>query len=100
MAKKALKTKSDIVEAVAEISNLPKKDAKAAVEAFVQVAYAGAKQKEGLLLPGLGKFSVGSRKARTGLNPKTGEKIKIPAGKVLKFKIAKAAKDAVLGAKK
>lgn len=100
MAKKTIKTKSDIVEAVAEITQLPKKDAKAAVEAFVAVAYAGAKQKEGILLPGLGKFTVASRKARPGHNPKTGETIKIPAGKVLKFKIAKAAKDAVLGAKK
>ena len=100
MAKKPLKTKGDIVDAVAEISKLPKKDAKAAVEAFVAVAYAGAKQKEGILLPGLGKFTDGARKARTGLNPRTGEKLKIPAAKVLKFKVAKAAKDAILGAKK
>jgi hypothetical protein len=56
--------------------------------------------KKGFTLPGLGKLVLVNRKARTGRNPATGEAIKIPAKKVLKFRIAKAAKDAILGAKK
>ena len=52
------------------------------------------------MLPGLGKILKAKRKARVGLNPLTKEKIKIPAKKVLKFRIAKAAKDAILPAKK
>ena len=48
-------------------------------------------------LPGFGKLVKQKRKARTGINPKTGEKIKIPAKTVVKFRVAKAAKDAVLG---
>jgi DNA-binding protein HU-beta len=52
------------------------------------------------VLPGFGKLVKQKRKARTGINPKTLEKIKIPAKTVVKFRVAKAAKDAVLGAKK
>jgi DNA-binding protein HU-beta len=52
------------------------------------------------VLPGFGKLVKQKRKARTGINPKTQEKIKIPAKTVVKFRVAKAAKDAILGAKK
>jgi DNA-binding protein HU-beta len=51
-------------------------------------------------LPGFGKLVKQKRKARTGFNPKTQQKIKIPAKTVVKFRVAKAAKDAILGAKK
>jgi DNA-binding protein HU-beta len=51
-------------------------------------------------LPGFGKLVKQKRKARTGINPKTQQKIKILAKTVLKFRVAKAAKDAVLGVKK
>jgi DNA-binding protein HU-beta len=52
------------------------------------------------VLPGFGKLVKQKRKARTGVNPKTGVKIKIPAKKVVKFRVAKAAKDAILGTKR
>lgn len=88
------KTKSQIIADVAEAADISKKQAKAAIEALVQGAYKGAK--DGFTIPGLGKLVKVRRKARMGRNPATGEAIKIPAKTVLKFRIAKAAKDAVL----
>ncbi len=64
------------------------------------MAYKGAKSADGFTIPGIGKLIKVQRKARMGRNPATGEAIKIKAKKVLKFRIAKAAKDAVLGVKK
>ena len=69
-----------------------------ALESLVATAYKEAKN--GFTVPGLGKLVVVDRKARIGRNPATGEQIKIKAKKVLKFRVAKAAKDACLGAKK
>jgi DNA-binding protein HU-beta len=62
------------------------------------LAYRQAKNQ--FTIPGIGKLVLVDRKARMGRNPATGEQIKIPAKKVLKFRVAKAAKDAILGAKK
>ena len=59
------------------------------------LAHKNAKNK--FTIPGLGKLVLVSRKARMGRNPATGESIKIPANRVVKFRIAKAAKDAILG---
>jgi len=87
-------TKSQIMAALAEARCCSKKDAAACVEALVALACKEAKK--GFTIPGLGKLVVISRKARWGRNPATGEKIKIKAKKVLKFRIAKAAKDAIL----
>lgn len=87
-------TKTQIIAAVAEKNELTKKQVAAVLETLVALAYKGAK--DGFTLPGLGKLVVVSRKARMGHNPKTGEKIKIKAKKVLKFRVAKAAKDAIL----
>jgi len=56
--------------------------------------------KNAFTLPGIGKLVLSHRKARIGRNPQTGEPIKIPAKKVVKFRVAKAAKDSILGAKK
>ncbi len=64
----------------------------------MDLAYKEAKN--GFTVPGLGKLVVVQRKARTGRNPATGATIKIPAKKVLKFRIAKAAKEAITPAKK
>ena len=61
------------------------------------MAYKGAKSKDGFTIPGVGKLIKQKRKARWGRNPATGEKIKIKAKTVLKFRIAKAAKDSVVG---
>jgi len=87
-------TKSEIVAGVAEAAGITKKQAKAAIEGLVALAYKGAAN--GFTIPGLGKLVKVQRKARKGRNPKTGEIIDIPAKTVLKFRIAKAAKDAVL----
>ena len=97
---KEIKTKAQIVAAVAEKAGISKKQAAAALDAYVAIAYAGAKLKTGIVLPGLGKLILKQQKARMGRNPATGAAIKIAAKKVVKFRVAKAAKDAILGAKK
>jgi DNA-binding protein HU-beta len=96
MAKKTPKTKTQIIAAVAEEAQISKAQAKACLESLVAMAYAGAKGKDGFTIPGVGKLIKMRRKARMGRNPATGESIKIAAKTVLKFRIAKAAKDAVL----
>ena len=91
-------TKSQIIGAVAEATGLTKKQAVATLEALVNLAYKNAKNS--FTLPGLGKLVLVNRKARMGRNPATGETIKIAAKRVVKFRVAKAAKDAILGVKK
>jgi DNA-binding protein HU-beta len=91
-------TKSQIADSLAKEHSLTKKSAVAILESVVALAYKEAKN--GFTIPGLGKLVLVQRKARIGRNPQTGESIKIPAKKVIKFRVAKAAKDAVLGAKK
>ena len=90
-------TKSQIIAGVAEAAGITKKQAGEALDALVAMAYKGAKN--GFTLPGLGKLVLVNRKARMGRNPATGAAIKIPAKKVVKFRVAKAAKDAILGPK-
>jgi DNA-binding protein HU-beta len=87
-------TKSQIVSELSEKSGFSKKDAKDFLECLSQLAYKEAKN--GFTLPGLGKLVLVKRKARMGRNPQTGEAIKIPAKRVVKFRVAKAAKDAIL----
>jgi DNA-binding protein HU-beta len=96
MAAKPL-TKSQIATAIAEKANLPKRQAVEILEIIADLAYKNAKNS--FTLPGLGKLVLVNRKARIGRNPATGAEIKIPAKKVVKFRVAKACKDAVLGAK-
>ena len=91
-------TKSQIVASVAEASSITKKQAVQFLEALVALAYKNAKNS--FTIPGLGKIVLVNRKARMGRNPATGETIKIAAKRVVKFRVAKAAKDAILGAKK
>jgi len=87
-------TKSQIMAKLSEANSVTKKAAAEFVGSLVDLAYKEAKK--GFTIPGLGKLVLVNRKARMGRNPATGEAIKIPAKKVLKFRIAKAAKDAVL----
>ncbi len=92
------KTKTQIIAALAEKSGATKAQAKAILEELVALAVAGAKKDpKGFVVPGLGKLAVKKRPARTGRNPATGAEIKIPAAKVVKFKVLKALKDGVLG---
>ncbi len=90
-------TKSQIIKALAEKVELPKKKIAELVEALVALAYKEAKNS--FTIPGLGKLVLVNRAARMGRNPATGEAIQIPAKRVLKFRIAKQAKEAVLGKK-
>jgi DNA-binding protein HU-beta len=87
-------TKSAIMAKLAECCQLKKKEIVAVVECLVGLAYKEAKN--GFTIPGLGKLVLVNRKARIGRNPATGEQIQIPAKKVVKFRVAKAAKDAIL----
>ncbi len=88
-------TKSQVLAGVADAAEISKKQAAAAVAALVAMAYKGAKV--GFTVPGLGKLVLVNRKARMGRNPATGEAIKIKAKRVVKFRVAKACKDAILG---
>jgi DNA-binding protein HU-beta len=92
-------TQSQIIEKLAATdAALTKKQVKSLLTAIAELAYKEAKN--GFVIPGLGKIVLVKRKARTGRNPATGATIKIAAKTVVKFRVAKAAKDAILGAKK
>jgi DNA-binding protein HU-beta len=90
-------SKSQIVASLAETVGLTKKQTVQILEALVGLAYKNAKNS--FTIPGLGKIVLVNRKARMGRNPATGETIKIAAKRVVKFRVAKAAKDAILGSK-
>ena len=90
-------SKSQIAATIAEKVVITKKQAVEALEALVDLAYKNAKNS--LTIPGLGKIVLVNRKARMGRNPATGATIKIAAKRVVKFRVAKAAKDAILGTK-
>ncbi len=90
-------TKSAFLGMLAEKSGLSRKDATAMWDFIVETAYSEAKSSGEFTLPGLGKLVKKQRSARTGRNPATGETIQIPAKTVVKFRVAKAAKDSILG---
>ncbi|MHA6251093.1 HU family DNA-binding protein [Oceanobacillus sp. CAU 1775] len=87
--------KTDLINAVAETSELSKKDATKAVEAVFGAVMDSLKKGEKVQLIGFGNFEVRDRAARKGRNPQTGEEIEIPASKVPAFKPGKALKEAV-----
>ena len=91
-------TKSQIAAEIATKTGVTKKAAGEILQSLVDLAYKNAKNT--FTLPGLGKLVLVNRKARMGRNPATGEAIKIAAKRVVKFRVAKAAKDAILGVKK
>ncbi|MGB7769430.1 MAG: HU family DNA-binding protein [Verrucomicrobiia bacterium] len=90
-------SKSQLAAAIAEKAALSKKQAVEILDHIAELAYKNAK--DTFTLPGIGKLVLRNRAARLGRNPKTGETIQIPAKRVVKFRVAKAAKDAILGAK-
>nr|MDH4358112.1 HU family DNA-binding protein [Nitrospira sp.] len=90
-------TKSQIAEHLAEKSGLTKRAMVQFLDELAALAYREAKNV--FTLPGLGKLKLANRKARIGRNPQTGKEIKIPAKRVVKFRVVKAAKDAILGKK-
>ena len=96
-------SKSQIASEIATKAEITKKQAAGILEHLAELAYKNAKNS--FTLPGIGKLVLVNRKARVGRNPATGATINIPAKKVVKFSVAKAAKDAILppkapGAKK
>jgi DNA-binding protein HU-beta len=99
MAKKPL-TKSQIASHFAGKFELSKKTATAIVEEVAALAIAETKKSGVFTLPGIGKLVLSKRKARKGFNPATGEQINIPAKTVVKMRIAKACKEAVVPPKK
>ncbi|MBD1378619.1 non-specific DNA-binding protein Hbs [Metabacillus arenae] len=89
--------KTELINAVAEASELSKKDATKAVDAVFDTILDALKDGDKVQLIGFGNFEVRERAARKGRNPQTGEEIEIPASKVPAFKPGKALKDAVAG---
>ncbi len=85
--------KTELIAAMAEQTNLSKKDVEAALKAFIDVVAEELKKGEKVQLVGFGTFEVSERAAREGRNPQTGETMQIKASKTPKFKAGKALKD-------
>jgi len=93
-------TKGQLVSSLSESTGISRKQAAEIMTVLCETAYKEAKKSpKGFTLPGIGKLVLVNRKARMGRNPATGEAIKIPAKRVVKFRVAKACKDAVVGPK-
>jgi len=92
-------TKGQLVSCIAEENQLTKAQGAKIFDDLAAIAYKEAKRGVGFTIPGIGKLVLQKRKARMGRNPQTGVAIKIPAKRVVKFRVAKACKDAILGAK-
>ena len=93
-------TKTQTVAALAEKNELTKKQVSAFLESLQEIAVVQTKKVGRFVLPGFGILVKANRKARTGRNPATGQAIQIPAKTVVKFRIAKACKLAIVPAKK
>ncbi|MEE3399020.1 MAG: HU family DNA-binding protein [Eubacterium sp.] len=87
--------KTELVAAIAEKTDLSKADSERALKAFIETVECALKKGDKVQLVGFGTFEVKKQAARTGHNPRTGEKLKIKASKAPKFKAGKAFKDAV-----
>ena len=87
--------KGDVINAIADQAGISKKEAAAAFDAFVGYISESCQRGERCAVPGLGSFSISQRKAREGRNPRTNEKINIPASKNVRFKAGKDLRDAV-----
>ena len=93
-------TQTAIIRELAETAEISNKVAKALLEHFASMAVRETKKNGVFVIPGIGRLVRSERKARMGRNPATGEAIKIPAKKVVKFRIAKSVKDAIVPPKK
>ncbi|HEX7409728.1 MAG TPA: HU family DNA-binding protein [Candidatus Binatia bacterium] len=92
-------TKSQLVQKLAETTDLSKKQADVVLQTLVEVTVGAVRKGDPVKIPGLGTFRKVQTKARMGRNPQTGEQIKIPARKKVRFSVAKTFKEAVLGKK-
>ncbi len=93
-------TQSQIMKELASATGSSTKQAKQFVASFAELAVKETKKNGMFVIPGIGRLVRVDRKARMGRNPATGEAIKIPAKKVVKFRVAKAVKDAIVPPKK
>jgi nucleoid DNA-binding protein len=93
-------TKSQLVEKLATVGGVTKKQAQGILDGLVSIIVGSVKKGDPVKLPGLGTFKKVQSKARMGRNPQTGEPVKIPARKKARFTVAKSFKEQVLGAKK
>jgi DNA-binding protein HU-beta len=93
-------TQTQLVRSLAEGCEVNNKTARTLLDSLAAMAITEVKKNGMFVLPGIGRLVRVDRKARTGRNPATGEAIKIPAKKVVKFRVAKAAKDAIVPPKK
>ena len=92
-------TKSQLVQKLAETADVSKKQADAVLQTLVEVTVGSVRKGDPVKIPGLGTFRKVQTKARMGRNPQTGEQIKIPARKKVRFSVAKTFKEAVLAKK-
>ena len=93
-------TKSQLMGELSEKLGMTKKDVSNFFDVLNETAYKETKKRGSFVLPGVGKLVLVKRKARKGRNPATGEEIKIKAKTVVKFRVAKAYKDAIIPPKK
>ncbi len=93
-------TKSQLVERLAKVGDVTKKQAQEIMDGLVTTVVGSVKKGDPVKIPGLGTFRKVQSKARMGRNPQTGEPVKIPARKKVRFTVAKSFKEQVLGAKK
>ncbi len=100
MATATKMTQSQMVRELAESVGVTSKQAKQFVTSLGEMAIRETKKNGVFIIPGVGRLVRQERKARVGRNPATGEAIKIPAKKVVKFRVAKAVKDAIVPPKK
>lgn len=100
MAEATKMTQTQLVRELAESTGISNKVAKQFLETMAGIAVRETKKNGMFIIPGVGRLVRQERKARIGRNPATGEKIKIPAKKVVKFRVAKSVKDAIVPPKK
>ena len=100
MAEVKKMTQTAIIRELAETTGVNNKVAKQFIEGLAQMAVRETKKNGVFIIPGIGRLVRAERKARTGRNPATGETIKIDAKKVVKFRLAKSVKDAIVPPKK
>lgn len=96
MADASRMTQTQVIQHLSTKTGIGKKEVKSLLTEFSTLAVNETKKKGMFVMPGIGRLVRVERKARTGRNPATGEAIKIPAKKVVKFRIAKAVKDAIV----
>lgn len=100
MAETKRMTQTAIVRELAETTGVNNRVAKHFMESLAQLAVRETKKNGMFVMPGIGRLVRAERKARVGRNPATGEAIKIPAKRVVKFRVAKSVKDAIVPSKK